>query len=549
MKIGLRAKFGFFFVLFSATLLAVIWWMCLRFISEVFLDSYADSIGKMIEVTAFSLELTPEEMHRYGTGGIEDEHYQEILAKMNEIRIMTELEYLYIVYPTGTETAIWLFDASVEDREVLGSPVKDYNSESFKRLREVAETGVKSDYLNPTETDLGSLVSVYYPMKDENGITFAVLGGDKSLNDITDVIMKKVSQVSGQLIGLVVISTLVLLLFVQFCVIYPVRRLKQGVQKMADGELGIQITCRRRDEIGDITRIFNRMSANIRGHIREVEELNSAYQKFVPPETFQILDKSSIVDVRLGDQARTGLSILSMEPVGFQEVTRDMTSERMFRYINGILEETVPAVLGEGGTIERFEKAGLCSFYRNSSEHALKSALSASESLRKSGKKLSAGIAQGPVMIGIAGHQDRMDMISISEQTRISEFLMETAEKYHASVLISGNAAAQIPNLEHAYHCRFLGYLKLTVSGRLEGIIDVYDSDEPEERKFKQMTKDMFEQGVKQFSGKNYEDARQSFIEVLKQYRKDGAAREYLYRCNRYIQQPEDEPEAYLEVL
>lgn len=549
MKIGLRVKFGFFFLMFGCMMLVAVWIMIYMFAGEVFLEHYADSIGKIVDVTAYSLDLTPEDLRLYGESGIPDEHYRDVLKRMNDIREMSKLEYLYIIYPKGTDTAVWLFDASGEGAEQLGNLVENYTSDAFEAVRNIYLTGEKSSNLDSTETDLGSLVSVYYPLKDENGSTIAVLGADKSLYDIMTALVAKMVQISGQMALLIAAGMLVLLLFVQFGVIHSIRRLRQGVQKMADGELGVSIPCRRRDEIGDITAVFNRMSANIKGHIAEVEELNTAYQKFVSPGTFEILQKNSVVEIRLGDQEKTGLTVLSMEPKDFAGMTHDMSSEGTFRYINGILEKTVPAVLNEGGTIERFEKAGLYSLYRNSSEHALRSAILACENLRKNGEKLSAGIAQGPVMVGIAGHSKRMDIISISEQTKIAGFLMEIAEKYHASVLISEMAAKQIPDMETSYHCRFLGYLKITASDRYEGVIDIFDGDEPGERKFKRITKERFEQGVRLFVEKNYQEARRAFIEVLKQYRRDSAAREYLYRCNQYLQEPNEAGELWIEIL
>lgn len=548
MKIGLQGKFVFFFLMFGTAMLAAVWILVYLFAGEVFLDHYADSIGKIVNVTAYGLDLTSKEMRRYGETGVADAHYRKILKQLNEIRELSDLQYLYIIYPKGEKEAVWLFDASGEDAEKLGTPVSDYTSEAFAAVREVYAAGEKNGKLDRTDTDLGKLVSVYCPLGDEKGPTVAVLGADKSLNDIMDAMTEKLMQISVRMGVLIAAGMLVLLLFVQFGIIRSVRRLKQGVQRMSDGELGIQISCRRRDEIGDITAVFNRMSANIKGHIKEVEELNGAYQKFVPPETFEILHKSNIVEIRLGDQAREELTVLSMAPENFKETTQNMTPAETFRYINGILETAVPAVLKEGGTIEHFEKAGLCSLYRNSAAYALKSAVLACENMRKSKGKLTAGIAFGTVMVGIAGHSDRMGLINISEETKISAFLMEIAPKYHASILLSKGAAEQIEGLRKSYHCRFLGYIKITVSGRLEGVVDVFDGDSTEDRRQKQMTKEIFEQGVTYFTERKYEDARESFIEVLKRYRRDSAAREYLSLCNKYLKEG-GEGSAYIEDL
>lgn len=549
MKIGLRAKFCFIFLIFGAALLTSVWMLLNAFAEDVLLEQYADSIDKIVEVTAYRLDLTSEEMETYVRTKKTDARYEEVLAQLNRIREISDLEYVYIVYPIEAEKAVWLFDASGEYGEKLGDPVDRYMMPDFDKVREIYRTGVKSSSLEATETELGRLASFYYPVKDENGKTVAVLGADKSLNDIYTLVMEKVMEVGGRLVLMVAAGMLVLLLFVQFAIIRSIRILKQGVQRMADGERSVRIASRRRDEIGDITAVFNRMSESISRHITEMEELNGAYQKFVPPETFEILHKDSVVKLHLGDQANTSLAILSIEPEAFAEVTQDMSSEETFRYINGILEKTVPSVVKENGTIERFEKAGLCALYRNSAEHALRSAIYACELARKDGGKLAAGIAQGPVMVGVAGHSRRMEIISISEQEKLSAFLMELAEKYHASIFISKSAAEKIEGLKQNYHCRYIGYLKITAADRMEGIVDVFDGDETESRRFKQITKDTFERGVRLFAEENYREARNAFIEVLKQYRKDEVAREYLYRCSQYLQEPEMERNIWFQAI
>ena len=43
------------------------------------------------------------------------------------------------------------------------------------------------------------------------------------------------------------------------------------------------------------------------------------------------------------------------------------------------------------------------------------------------------------------------------------------------------------------------------------------------------------------FVARKFYEARLVFVEVLKRYRKDKAAKEYLYRCDRYYKMAEDE--------
>ncbi len=544
MKIGLRAKFGFLFLVFGCALLGAMWVMIYRFAGEMFAESYADSIGKILDVTEYSLNLTAEEVHRYGKSKGADERYYASLERMKKIREASECLYLYIIYPTGEQTAVWLFDAS-EDGEELGADVADYDAPESAVVREVYLSGEANKMLDLTDTDDGTVVSIYSPMKDEMGNTIAVMGADVRMDDMMELMVDSLWNITIQAMILTVFGVLFLMLFVQLGVIRSIRKLKLGVQRMADGDFGVQVSLRRKDELGQITDAFNRMSDKIRGHVNEMERLNDAYRKFIPPETFEILHKESIAEIRLGDQAQTKLVVLAMEPQDFRKKIHMMSSKETFCYINSLLDMLVPAVFVEGGTIERFEKAGVRSFYRSHAESALKSAVHACEEAGE--ERICAGIAQGTVMVGIAGGEERMDIISISDQMKIAEFLMEIAPKYHASILISRSAAMQIEDLEQNYHCRFMGYIKLLASEKLEGVYEVFDGVAAQERRFKQITRERFEEGVRFFGGGNYREARAAFIEVLKQYRGDDAARVYLYLCSRYLQ--EGQGDAWIEAL
>lgn len=554
IKIGLRAKFTLFFLFFGSIMLCAMVVMVFLFASEVYLENCQDNLENVVSETADILNNSEEQIRHYAETGEEDEQYRSALERMDHIRELFGLVYLYILYPTEEDEAVWVFytvdtDYDKKGFQKPGDAIDDYNTEKYSKVRELyAESQEQSDadltekkesgkYFDTVETDAGDVISIYYLLTDSQNKPYAVLGADVLQEKLSDTILDNVIEILAKITVLIAALLFLLLLFLHLTVIRSVRKLKNGVQRLADGELGVQIASKRRDEIGDITRVFNRMSESIHGHIREMEELNQAYQKFVPQETFGILGKGSVVELSPGDQAEVRVTVLSMEPCDFNEQTKRMSSEETFCYINSILERLIPAVHGNGGTVVQFRKAGIRSLYRKNTESALVTAVLAGEEMRACGQQFSAGIAQGTVMMGIAGQSERMDVVRISEQIKLSEYLMRIAPKYNASILLTKNAAEQIVHLSKSYHCRFLGYIKMASSAGVEGIYDVYDADKAEDRKFKRMTKEQFEQGVNFFCTANYSEARQAFIEVLRQYRRDAAAREYVALCSRYLQE------------
>ncbi len=537
-RFGLRARFTCFFILFGIGVLFVTVGDLAPIIDNVFQKHYTETLRDIAEITGRNFGLSPEEIRSYASSCTADETYEKALEQLQTIRGVCQLTSCYVIYPTGPDTAIWFADASESDVKKLGDPVENYADIESAQFREVYTTGEMSRSLDVTgEGTEDEVISIYFPMKDELGNVVAVLGVDKKFTEASEGMDETLARIAGLIFVEVVIEVLGLTLFVRFGVISAIGRLKRGVQRMENGELGVQIACRRRDEIGEITEIFNRMSVSISRHIAEMEELNHAYRRFIPFEIFEILGKKSIVDLRLGDHANIDPTVLWMEPKNAKRILPDLTSQEMFSYINRMLSGTVPAAIGQGGAVWHLEKAGVCSFFHNGAKRALDAALAAGRNLSKEGEALAAGIAQGSVMVGIAGHEERADIVSISRQAQAAMFLMEIGERFHASVLIEKSVAAQIPEFESSYHTRFLGYIRIAATKRLEGVYDVYDGDSDADRQLKRRTRERFEQGVGLFTKQDYAGAREAFIDVLRQYRRDGAAREYLYLCGRALEE------------
>ena len=214
-----------------------------------------------------------------------------------------------------------------------------------------------------------------------------------------------------------------------------------------------------------------------------------------------------------------------------------MNSEEMFAFINGTLQRVIPEVVQEQGMVETFHEGGFTALYEKDCESALNTAVNICQKLQRTEKlQFSIGIAYGAIMLGIVGHDSRMSAISISQQTETAQFLQKLAPKYGAHILVTGTAVAQIYDFSELYHARVLGYVSNSFTGQIEKIYDIYDGDEEEIRQQKDLTKMLFEEGINLYCARKFYEARNAFIEVLKQFRRDAAAREYLFLCNQYYQ-------------
>lgn len=560
MKIGLRIKFMIFFIIFTILISYSIYYFSVKNYIEVVEEKYineAITIGKTANsyITPIQLKYYTNLIEAYNKEPNLDEDYYKITNLLDSLRKATNAQKIYIVKILN-DTKLMYFHMSLEDNINnihLGNVYNNYNDQIFNNLKQ-------SLLKNEIYTNLnGDDVIAYIPIIDNN-ISIGFTAVEVNMSNINDYIKENLNEMIKILIFILTFCLIILLLFIQITVLNPIKLLKINVEDMANGNLGAINCINSKDEIGEIAKIVNRMSLNISGHVKEIERLNEAYYKFIPFKIFEIIGKKSIIDVKLGDQSNMNMTVLSIQTNDFDDVVRRLPTEQILNYITDVLDICVPTITAKEGVIERFKNSGLTAFYTNSPEQALLAAISTCQAMDKAeftikyanisnNIQMSVGITYGTAMLGIVGHDKRLEAITISENVAMAQFLQKIASKYNSKIIITANAVIHIDNFEERYNSRFVGMLYITSSKKLEKIYDVFDGDLEENIILKKQTKHMFEKGVNLYCAKKFYEARLAFIEVLKVFRKDEASKNYLYLCDKYYQLDNlDKVNSYIEI-
>lgn len=546
LKFGLRARFILIFLVFSVIISGASGYITQKQYEATILKQYQDKTIQTARLAASFID--GDKFDEYAATLQKDKEYEVIQENLNHIRRTQDVVYLYALKVISDQETLYVFDTWNEStqKDAVGQlgGREPYNPD-YKGIANALETGKTNEQFEITEiTRFGYNATIYAPVLNSKGEAVGVVGVDVAMNDIKTTVNDAVTGLLSVMLLITALCFLALLVVVQTEFIHPVRVLKACVQEMANGKLGVQAPVRGNNEISEISEIFNRMSFNIGVHMQEITGLNDGYHKFVPLEVFKILQKTDITQIRLGDYKETVLSILSMQINGFDKITKTKESKKLFAFINRIYSETVPAIQKRGGVIGEYYKGGFLAFYQTACQNVLDSAIIACQHFNKIIKqgeleegercRLAFGISHGPVMLGIVGNDDRFSASMLSEQITASEYLKTIAWKYRSLILITGTAAEQIPDFEQQYSHRLIGIMYFKTTGKKERFYDVYDGDPAEDREMKKLTKEKFEEGVNKFLAGEFYEARLCFIEVLKLYRFDYAAREYLYLCNQY---------------
>lgn len=349
----------------------------------------------------------------------------------------------------------------------------------------------------------------------------------------------------SSVIGIIIPIILIVFMFMTYYLLAGIRKLSKSVEQIAEGKWDTTVSINSKDEVADLGNQFNEMARQIGQHILEVKKLSESYFRFVPQELLEFLGKKSILHVELGDQVEQEMAVLVSNIRSFYAMSREMTPEENFNFINEFLDEIGPVVRNNNGLINKYLGSGILALFPNQTEHAVQTAVHMRKALHEFNSKrqienkqsidIGIGIHKGPLMLGILGEGKRLEGNVISDDVNISVLLENYSQKLGASILVSDPIYQAVNHLEDYKH-RNLGLIKVEDMDGFLQLYDIYEGDTDRIKKRKDETKEYFEEGIRLYQEGRFLDARTAFLTVIKQNDQDLAAKRYFYLCDEFYQ-------------
>lgn len=286
------------------------------------------------------------------------------------------------------------------------------------------------------------------------------------------------------------------------------------------------------------------LEERVRKRTAQLQELNTAYQRFVPREFLSLLMKESILDVILGDQTAQQMTVMFSDIRGWTTISEGMTAQQSFNFINAFLNRISPVITAHQGFIDNFQGDGMLALFPQSADDSVQAAIAmhaaVSEYNEERKKKnyqpigIGVGLHIGDLMLGIIGHEERMQGTVVADAVNLASRLEGLTRVYGSSITISEPTLTQLINADRYKH-RFVD--KVQVKGKKDpvSVHEVFDSDPPEVIDLKELTKDVFEQGLCLYYDRKFSEASVKFNQVLEKHPEDRAARIYLKRSANYM--------------
>jgi len=257
-------------------------------------------------------------------------------------------------------------------------------------------------------------LSAYGPL-ELNSLRWAVIT-EKDLAEVDAPIHQLGRTVLIVASGMALAVTLLALMF-SHLLTRPLRALTEGALRLGRGETDVQVKVKSRDEFGELGRVFNQMSENIKlqterleGQVRENQEL-----------LHSILPASAVAQRQEGDEKANrefaDVSVLFAEILGMEELGAKLGEAAALSALGDLIEAFDESAEESG--IEKVKTIGgsylaVCGLSVNRPDHARRIIQFAQQMERiigvfnrdeKSHLAISIGINSGPVVGGVVGRR------------------------------------------------------------------------------------------------------------------------------------------------
>ncbi|MEQ8975576.1 MAG: adenylate/guanylate cyclase domain-containing protein [Coleofasciculus sp. C1-SOL-03] len=273
---------------------------------------------------------------------------------------------------------------------------------------------------------------------------------------------------------------------------------------------------------------------------QELFQLNEAFSQFVPRQFLHSLARKNITEIKLGESIEKKMSVLFADIRGFTTRSEQMNPEDTFKFINGYLRRMEPAIVENGGFIDKYIGDEIMALFEGSADRAIKAGVKmlkiladynlSRQQLKRQPIEIGIGINTGDLMLGTVGGGSRIDTTVIGDTVNLGSRLQQLTKIYHTPLLISHNTLAQLEEPMN-YDLRLIGQVQVRGKVQKVGIFEVFEADPPVQKQAKLATKPIFEAALIHYYQGSVEKAKSLFNQCVKENMGDCVAQIYLEQC------------------
>ncbi len=462
--------------------------------------------------------------------------YLQLKKVLQDIRkSCTKLKYVYTMRKVNNKVQ-FVIDSEVDRSKIsnVGDVYDKPTREMLAAFEKPYGVQVENDFF---KDEWGVTLSSYIPFFTADGKVEGILGLDMCADDI-------IAYENEILIIIVLISLVTALVFGIGGVIYsmfitrPLLKLSDEMEKVQHLELDNMFE--NRTSIKEIVRM-NDSLYNMKNGLKSL-------RKYIPADLvveLLRLKKEAVID---GEKRMMTVSFSDI--VNFTSISERFSPEKLVEYLGVYFAGSTDIIMKHKGNVDKYIGDAIMSFWgapQMLDGHAVYACLSALQ-CQELVKKLSSqwkhegisdfgvriGINTGEVIVGNVGYEKRMNYTVIGDNVNLASRLESLNKYYGTNILIS----------QYTYHsacdkieARMIDVV--AVKGKKNGVL-VYELLGEKGCLSEAYIKvlDIYNNGVSEYMGRNWQRALSCFDSVLKLWPDDKPARILHKRCGEFIENP-----------
>lgn len=290
-----------------------------------------------------------------------------------------------------------------------------------------------------------------------------------------------------------------------------------------------------------------RLYDDLRASLERQQKLTAAFERFMPNQFLEQLEKPNILDVALGDQSKREVTVLFCDLRGFSALASQLGPAGTFAFINRYLGYMEPVIHAHGGFINQYLGDGIMALFPGSTDQAVAGALAMLDALagfnaerRTAGLaevRVSIGLNSGPLMLGVIGGAKRFDRGVVGDAVNLASRVEGMTRQFNAPVLLGGETCARLED-RGRFLLRSLGWVVPLGQRKPIEVFEALDAHGPERRAAGAASAGDYADGLARWVAGDFVAAIRCFAACMARDPLDGAARFMVARCEDLIARP-----------
>lgn len=359
------------------------------------------------------------------------------------------------------------------------------------------------------------------------GLTY--IGGVKEMSGVTAQAVRATLNIATEeksynnllWAGLLTLVYLIALFVIVLFACRPLSKVQKATEKLGDGRMKFEdYKVGGGKQFMEIENSLNKINYNYKEKENKIRQTNLEAQKFIPKQFFKFLGKSSIAELELGNQVKKNATTLFCDLKSATSISRSLSLEENFNYINSYLKTVAPLIRKFDGFIDKYLGDGVLSVFPKPQDaiecaHAILRAIDVKNKSQKELPSIDARISinTGEIIFGIVGDEERKSPTIISDVVNLASKMEEINIYIGTKLLIAKSALNELPQ-NFNFDFRYTGALSLDDGSQvpLFESLEYYPKNKKEKLK---KLRNRFEAGVRAYNEKNYHEAKEAFEYVL----------------------------------